>query len=138
MDFNIRAMSLAECVDSGARVDVCDFAGKQIEFRAGISFSIRLPEDSADFASLGEPERLLLALRHWTRIFRYPNLDGDAIHVIAAAQAGEEDLFFYRIDLIQPPASRRGRPKPAVETTGGAIMTYDECAEWLVNQIGRA
>jgi len=135
MDFNIRAMSLAECVDSSARVDVYDFVGRQIEFRAGISFTVRLPENSVDFASLREPERLLLALRGWTRVFRYPEAEGDAIHIVAAAQSGEEDLHFYRIDLGQPPASRRGRPKPPVEITSGAVMTYDECAAWLVELV---
>lgn len=137
MDFNIRAMSLAECVDSNARVDVCDFAGKQIEFRAGISFTIRLPENSSGFAPLREPERWLLALSGWTRVFRYPEMDGDTIHIVAPAQAAEDDLHFYRIDLRQPPASRRGRPKPAVEITDGVIMTYDECAAWLVELVSK-
>ena len=133
MEFNIRAMSLAECVDSSSRVDVNDFVGKQVEFRAGITISARLPETPAGFALLPEPELVLLAVVGWTRVFRYPVEDGEAIHVLAPAQMEDEELHFYRIDLRQPPASRRGRPKPAVEITGGAIMTYAECAGWLVN-----
>jgi hypothetical protein len=132
VDFNIRAMSLAEGVDADARIALGDLLGQEIEFRLGISVSVRLPDTPEQFHALPEPERLLAALNRWTRLYRYPEADHEAIHVIAPAENGDEEILFYRIDLRQPPRPHPG-PRPAVEIAGGAVMTYDQCAAWLVD-----
>ncbi len=42
MDFNIQAISLAESVDTDARIAIGDLLGQEIEFRLGISIAIKL------------------------------------------------------------------------------------------------
>jgi hypothetical protein len=133
MDFNIRAISLAESIAADARCAVGDLLGKEITFRGGESIVLTLPAEATHFGDLIEPERLLTALTGWTRVFRYPEDDGDSIHVLAVADSLDEGILFYRIDLRQvPPPSRRAR-RPTAQIVGGAVMTYEECAGWLID-----
>ena len=132
MDFNIRAISLAESVEADARVAVGDCLGKEVTFRAGVSISITLPDTRDHYSLLPEPERLLTALVGWTRVYRYPEDEHHAIHVLASADSLDDEILFYRIDLRQPPPKSRRAPRAAVEIAGGAVMTYEQCARWLV------
>ena len=131
MDFNIRAISLAESVAANARTVVSEFLGKEIEFTSGISFRITLPSAPEQFAGLPEPERLLLGLDGWSRVYRYPENDRETLHVIATTENDEEEIVFHRIDLRQPRRPPRGL-RPPVEIVGGAVMDYGECADWLI------
>jgi hypothetical protein len=46
--------------------------------------------------------------------------------------AHEGELLVYRLDLLQPARIKPG-PRPPVEIAGGAVMTYDECVNWLTD-----
>jgi hypothetical protein len=132
MDFNIRAISLVEGVPMGARVDIDrDILGKEIFFRAGLSYSIKLPDNIAEFGQVQEPERLLTALSAWARVYAYPEGDVEKVHVLAPSENVDGDVEFYRLDFRQQRKSRRG-PRPRVELIGGAILSYEECATWLM------
>src|ERR1022692_1028705 len=131
MDFNIRAISLAESVAANARTVVSEFLGKEIEFTSGISFRITLPSAPEQFAGLPEPERLLLGLDGWSRVYRYPENDRETLNIIATTENDEEEIVFHRIDLRQPRRPPRGL-RPPVEIVGGAVMDYEECADWLI------
>jgi hypothetical protein len=63
MDFCIRAMSLVDCVQTDARIKVIDLLGKRIEFRAGLSYSLVLPDSADSFSAMSDPERVLNALK---------------------------------------------------------------------------
>ena len=132
MDFNIRAISLAESVKADARVAVGDCLGKEVLFRTGVNILITLPDTKGDYGLLPEPERLLTALAGWTRVYRYPEGEHDSIHIIAPADRDEGEIVFYRIDIRQPPPRSRRAPRSAVEIAGGAVMTYEQCANWLI------
>jgi hypothetical protein len=131
MKFNIRAIALVDSVSADARVELADFVGKRIEFRAGVTYSITLPKSKEEFAALGEPERLLTGLSAWARVYRYPDEDGEKIHVLAPYDDEAGGLGFYRLDFKQLMA--RHGPRPAVEILGMAVMTYDETATWLID-----
>jgi hypothetical protein len=131
MEFNLRAISLAESVAADARTDVAEMMGREIEFRAGIRYSVTLPSSREEFSTLNEPERTLIALSQWARVFRYPDGAGDIIHVLAPADDDAGNLIFYRVDLRQPRQSRRG-PRPDVEMIGSYILSDLECAAWLI------
>ena len=133
MDFNIRAMSVAESVPADARCSIEDLLGAQVTFRGGESLVVTLPAEATEFSKLPEPERILPALDYWTRVFRYPNGDSDSIHVLAVAEDSLTGIVFYRIDLSQSPPPSRRAPRPEAQIAGGAVMNYEECAEWLVN-----
>jgi hypothetical protein len=132
MDFNIRAISLAESVKADARVVVGDCLGKEVSFRTGVNILITLPDSKGDYGVLPEPERLLTALAGWTRVYRYPEGEHDSIHILATADCNEGEIVFYRIDIRQPPPRSRRAPRSAVEISGGAVMTYEQCASWLI------
>jgi hypothetical protein len=133
MDFNIRAISLAESVNFDARIALSEFLGREIEFRSGISMSITLPHNPEAFDRLPDAERLLSALPAWSRVYSYPDGDSKSMHVLATTNGLDEDaeILFYRLDLRQPSRIKPG-PRPAVEIVGGAIMTFEECGKWLV------
>ena len=140
MDFNIRAISLAErSVDRNAQISVDVCLKQEIEFKRGVSIRITLPDSAEDFRNLPYPEQLLMSLENWARFYQYPaNPDrpqeDKLIHVLAIADTqrdGEDDVIFYRLDLKQRHQMKPG-PRPAVEINGGAIMSYDECTAWLV------
>src|ERR1700733_10704591 len=131
MDFNIRAISLAESIAANARCAVDDLLGKIITSRGGAGIVLTLPEEVTQCGVLSDPDRLLTVVTGWTRVFRYPEDDGDSIHVLAVTDS-LDGILFYRIDLRQlPPPSRRAR-RPNTQIVGGAIMTYEECAGWLI------
>lgn len=132
MDFNIRAISIAESIPHGARASVSEFLGQQIVFRAGISISITLPDRLDQFRALPESERVLTALTGWSRVYRYPDDVHERIQILATAEGGEDEVLFYRVDLRQPRPPRRG-PRPVVEILGGALMMYEQCADWLID-----
>lgn len=132
MDFCIRAMSLVDCIQADARTKVADLLGKKIEFRAGLSYSLVLPDSAESFSIITEPERVLNALEHWSRVFVYADGDEQAVHVLAPFEDDGGDLGFYRIDFRQPIKPRRG-PRLAAVITGGHILTYEQCASWLVD-----
>ncbi|MGP0021297.1 MAG: hypothetical protein ACLPHP_22195 [Candidatus Sulfotelmatobacter sp.] len=131
MDFNIRAISLVEGVSADARVDVGSVLGKEVQFRAGLPYSIKLPDDASKLARLPDAEKLLTALDGWARVYVHPADNAQMIHVLAPAENTDGEIVFYRLDLMQQRRSRRG-PKPSVEAVGGAVMTYEECATWLM------
>jgi hypothetical protein len=131
MEFNLRAISLAESVAVNARTGVAEMMGREIEFRAGIRYSVTLPSSREDFGTLNEPERTLTALSQWARVFRYPDAAGDVIHVLAPADDDDGNLIFYRVDLRQPRQSRRGL-RPDAEFIGSYILSDLECAAWLI------
>src|ERR1022692_4105026 len=131
MDFNIRAISVAESIPADARVVVRDLLGEQIEFRSGVSIGITLPTAPDAFKPVPEPERVLTAFSWWARVYRFPDQDGETLHVIAPAEEKDSELLFHRIDLHQP-KWRRG-PRPPVEILGGGVMTFDDCAMWLID-----
>jgi len=140
MDFNIRAISLAETsVDRNARISVDDCLKKEFEFKRGISIRITLPDNGNAFRKLSSPEQLLMALENWARFYQYPaNLDrpqeDKLIHVLATTDVqpdSDGEIVFYRLDLKQLHRVKPG-PRPAVEIIGGAVMSYDECTAWLV------
>jgi hypothetical protein len=130
MEFNLRAISLSNSVPAYARIEVPEYLGKKIEFRAGISHSLLLPNTEAEFAALPDPGRLLTALDGWARVFRHPHGAQEKIHVVAPTENDAGDLLFQNIELIQP-LVRRGA-KPAVTIIGGQTMTYEELGIWLV------
>ncbi len=133
MDFNIRAISLVEGVPTGARIDIeRNILGKEIFFRAGLSYSIKLPDDIGKFGQIQEPERLLTALGGWAPVYVYPDGDVEKIHVLAPSETADDDLAFYRLDFQQKQKSRRG-PRPRAELIGGAVLGYEECATWLMD-----
>src|SRR5437870_7000808 len=101
MHFNIRAISLTESVASDARIAVADLLGTKIELRSGIGIYVTLPQTVSQFAALPERERLLTALTTWSRVYRFPLGKGESIHVIAIAEDANEQIQFYRIDLLQ-------------------------------------
>jgi hypothetical protein len=132
MEFNLRAISLAESIKADARCVVSDFLGKKISFRAGISIELTLPDEPERFQFMPEPERLLTALDNWNRVYRHPEDGCDSIHILATADDPSHGIVFYRIDLRQHPPPSRRTPRPMVEITGGAILDYEECANWLI------
>ncbi len=144
MDFNIRAISLAErSVDHAARIDVVSCLGKEIEFKKGITVRITLPATEEEFANLPRPEQLLAALENWARLYQYPAnpdrpQDDKLIHVLATVEVDNEndDIIFYRLDLKQPHRGKNSL-RPPVEILGGAIMSFEECNAWLVRLVER-
>jgi len=132
MEFSIRALSLVPSVPADIRESVSELLAAKIEFRAGMPYSITLPHSHEQFAALSEPEKTLIALRAWGRLYRYPKGDAEAIHILAPADTEDGDLGFYRLDLIQPPKPRRGL-RPSIEFTSDSVMTSDDCATWLVD-----
>jgi hypothetical protein len=131
MGFNIRAISLVASVAVDARVSTESVLGKEIEFRAGLRYSITMPAVPAAFAVLTEPEKTLSALAGWARLYRYPDGKDEKLHIIAPADNENGDLVVYRVDLRQPAKPRRAL-RPPVELIASSVMTYDECASWLV------
>src|ERR1017187_7473878 len=107
MDFNIRAISLAESVKADARVVVGDCLGKEVLFRTGVNILITLPDTKGDYGLLPEPERLLTALAGWTRVYRYPEGEHDSIHIIASR-------------LASGPPHRNGLERASRRGDGGA------------------
>jgi hypothetical protein len=75
----------------------------------------------------------LRALDDWTRVYSYSEGDHKSMHVLATGEGckAEDEILFYRVDLKQPLPVKPG-PRPAVEIAGGAVMSYEECASWLV------
>jgi len=134
MDFNIRAISLAESVPFNARTPIGELLGKEIEFRSGIKIAITLPNVPDKFNRLPEAERLLSALDGWARVYVYPEGDDKAMHILAPADGhdGDSEMLVYRVELLQPVRIKPG-PRPHVEIVGGAVMTYDACTKWLVD-----
>jgi hypothetical protein len=130
MEFNIRAISLAESIASDARVAPEGLLGTEIEFRQGIRLSLSLPQALGESSAIVDPAKTLTVLSKWSRVFKYPEPNWDTIHVLATAEDGEGDIVFYRADFRQPP-SRRGR-RPPVQLVGTTVANYDECASWLV------
>jgi len=130
MDFNIRAVSLVEGVPAGARVDVGSILGKEVQFRAGLPYSIKLPDDAAKIARIPDPEKLLTALDGWARIYVFPDGESDRIHVLAPAETADGEIVFYRLDFTRP-RPHKG-PRPSVDGVGGAVMSYEECSTWLM------
>lgn len=130
MEFDIRAISLVESVGADARISVDDLTGKKIEFSGGLPYRITLPTAVDSFRRVADAERTLCALGGWARLYRYPNVDDDVIHVLAPAEGELDELAFYRIDL-QERRRRRG-PRLAAEISGGEVMSFDACAEWLI------
>src|SRR4051794_19294081 len=107
MRFSIRAMSLLPSIPVEARVDVEQLLGKKFDFRTGLSYSLTLPNESSQFSSLEEPERLLTALNGWARVYIYPDGDLERVHVVAPSEDETGSLIFYRLDFEQQ-RSRRG------------------------------
>src|SRR2546426_6468823 len=109
MDFNIRAISLAESVPFDARTLLRELLGKKIHFHSRITLSITLPNIPEAFASLPDPERLLTALDGWTRVYDYPKGEDKIRHILAPAEGQDPDdeILVYRLDLLQ-----RVRRKP--------------------------
>jgi hypothetical protein len=134
MDFDLRAISLAPSVPSDARTPVSDLLGKEVQFRAGLTIAMTLPDDPTAFSCLPEPERLLTAVDSWARVFDYPHGEDPVRYILAPAEnpAADGELLFYRLDFLQPARVKPG-PRPPVEILGGAVMTYNECATWLAN-----
>jgi hypothetical protein len=132
MDFDIRAVSLAPSVSFDARRTVSDLLGKEVQFRAGLSIAMTLPDDPAAFDCLPEPDRLATALDSWARVYDYPQGQDRVRYILAPAEnpAADGELLFHRLDFLQPARIKPG-PRPPVEILGGAVMTYDECANWL-------
>src|SRR5260370_11173742 len=106
--------------------------GKEISLRAGLSYSIKLAEDIGNFGQVQEPERLLTALSGWARVYVYPDGDVEKIHVLAPSETADGEVAFYRLDFQQQRKSRRG-PRPRVELVGGVVLSYEECATWLMD-----
>jgi hypothetical protein len=108
--------------------------GKEIQFYSRITLSITLPSIPEAFASLPDPERLLTALDGWTRVYDYPRGEDKIRHVLAPAEGQDPDgeILVYRLDLLQP-VRRKPGPRPPVAILGGAVMTYDACAKWLID-----
>jgi hypothetical protein len=132
MEFNIRAMSLVECISADARVDLTTLLGKKCDFRAGFSYGMTLPNELEAFLRIPDAERVFTALEGWSRVYGYPNGDEEMLHVIAPFVDDEGNLNFYRLDFARAPRPRRG-PRPSVQIIGGAAMNYEECGNWLVD-----
>lgn len=134
MDFNIRAISVAESVPFDARTPVQELLGKEVVFRSGLPITITLPEDPRAFDQLTEPDRLLTALESWARVYDYPHGQDRIRNVLAPAEnpARSAELLIYRLDFLQPARIKPG-PRLPVQIVGGAVMTYDECAKWLAD-----
>jgi hypothetical protein len=134
MEFNIRAISLAESVPFDARTLMRELLGKEVHFHSGITLSITLPTTPEAFASLPDAERLLSALDGWTRVYDYPEGEDKIRHILAPAEGEgpDDEILVYRLDLLQP-VRRKPGPRPPVVIRGGAVMTYDACAKWLIN-----
>ena len=130
MEFNVRAISLVEGVPWDDRIDVASVLGKEFQFRAGLPYSLKLPDDAAEFASIPDPERLLAALEGWARVYVYPDGDVKRIHVLAPSETEGGEVVFYRLDFAQAPHLKG--PRPPVNAIGGAVLTYEECANWLM------
>jgi hypothetical protein len=133
MHFNIRSISLAESIASDAQVVIGDLLGTKIEFRSGISIEVTLPHTLTEFDAIPQRERLLAALKTWSRVYRFPSGKTELIHIIAVAEDANDQILFYRIDLVQPPPTSRRAPRSPVQLVGGEIMDYDRCVEWLVD-----
>jgi hypothetical protein len=135
MEFNVRAISLVEGVPWDAQIDAAHVLGKEFQFRAGLPYSIKLPDDAAKLASIPDPEKLLIALEAWARVYVYPDGEVKRIHVLAPSETEAGDVVFYRLDFTE--ARQPKGPRPSVEATGGAVLTYDECATWLMELSAR-
>lgn len=131
MEFCIRAMSLVDCVQADARAKVADLLGLKIEFRSGLPYFIVLPDSADSFSSVPDQERVLCAIEGWSRVFVYPDGDAEVIHVLAPFEDDSAHLGFYRVDFRQPIKRRKG-PRPAALVTGGQVLSYEECANWLI------
>jgi hypothetical protein len=134
MDFNIRAISLAESVPFDACTPVSQLLGKEIQFRSGLAITITLPSEPGAFSRLRDPERVLCALEAWTRVYQYPEGGANIIHVLAPAEGASTDaeILLYRVDFLQHARIKPG-PRSPVEVLDSAVMTYDQCATWLAN-----
>jgi hypothetical protein len=134
MDFNIRAISVAESVPFDARTPVHELLGKEIIFRSGLPITITLPDNPGAFDQLPEPERLLTALVSWARVYDYPHGEDKIRYILAPAENPDPgaDILMYRLDLLQPARIKPG-PRLPVQILGGAVMTYDECTRWLAD-----
>lgn len=132
MEFNIRAISLARGVANDARIDVATLAGKELEFRSGISLFLTLPKSVDAFASITEPEKLLTAIDGWARVYKYLDGSSEMIHVVAPVEDEEGKVAFYRVDMKQKPRPHQ-RPRPPVEILSAAMVSYDELATWLID-----
>jgi hypothetical protein len=113
---------------------VSELLGKEIQFRSGVTIAINLPSDPGAFALLPDAERILTAFGWWARLFDYPEGQDRIRYILAPAENPDDtaELLFYRLDLLQPARIKPG-PRPPVEFLGGAVMTYDECANWLAD-----
>jgi hypothetical protein len=130
--FSIRGISLAESLPLGESTSVTDVLGAEFVFRKGVSIALTLPPDPQAFTCLGEnAPRVLSALTGWARVYRYPENNGYAIHVLATAEEATGDIEFYRLDFWQR-RKLRG-PKPPVEIRAGEIINRDQCVRWLVD-----
>ena len=68
----------------------------------------------------------------WARVYGYRDGEAERIHVIAPSESETGELVFYRLDFKQSPKPRRG-PRPSIEICGGIVMSYDDCATWLID-----
>ena len=133
MEFDIRAISLAESIAADARVELADLLGTTRTFRQGIQIPVTLPDSIAkDSEEIAEPTKILTCLSDWARVYRHPEAENDLIHVLSPADDGAGGLIFYRVDLRQPPVPKKGL-RPAVEIVGCFSNNYDECAAWLTD-----
>src|SRR5579863_9167289 len=132
MDFDIRAISLVQAIAPQVRVELEKLPGSEVEFRRGIHLAVRLPEKLPETAAIVDPARNLTALFNWARVYRYPTLGGEALHILAPADADDGELAFFRVDFHQPPTPRRGL-RPAADLIGCSSMSYEVCAAWLID-----
>jgi hypothetical protein len=133
MEFNIQALCAAESVESSTRVLPRDVLGTEFEFRSGISFKIAFPELLESFPGTTDIDKLLCSIFHWNRVYRYPENDNLRLHTIALADGAENEIEFYRLDFLQPPPQSRRGLRPPIEVTGGKVMSYQECVDWLIS-----
>lgn len=130
MRFNIRAISAANKIPADARVSVPSLLGARIEFRTGAVLRIALPGELQDFQTLASAERTLNVVDRWSRVFRSPINDAVVLNVLGTTTDESGATLFYRLDALQ--YTQRKGPAPPVQLVGDAIMTYEECANWLI------
>jgi hypothetical protein len=132
MDFNIRAMSMVECIPAERRVDLASVLGKRFEFRGGLQYSLIMPSDAAQYARCVEPERVLTALQGWVRLFSSVQGKEEIVHVVAPSENEQGELMFYRLDLLLPQRHGKG-PRPEAELISGQILAAEDCISWLID-----